>query len=213
MSTHVWMINGHTYDNAVPLSAPLGRTSRRRIQNMSMMSHRYVASGRAFSMTDRGESGTLAVRRRVTDGVAWRARMSSLRLSRIGLTVTVRTDRGVTGSGRHQVQRREEELDEVAGQDRRQIERAGEEPGHPPAVVLRVDHDDRDDDQVGEDERNDTAEADAAVPQHRGEWDVADRADERCDRDERPDDRAPILASVGLSVKNRCCQKLSGIHA
>ena len=37
------------------------------------------------------------------------------------------------------------------------------------------------------------AEADAAVPQHRGERHVADRADEREHGDERSDERTPDL--------------------
>lgn len=39
MSNYIWTINGRTYDNTVPLTAHLGRTTRLRIQNMSMMSH------------------------------------------------------------------------------------------------------------------------------------------------------------------------------
>jgi hypothetical protein len=44
--------------------------------------------------------------------------------------------------------------------------------------LLRPDHQDRHDDQVSEDERDDLAEADAGIPQGRGEGDIADRADE-----------------------------------
>jgi len=38
---------------------------------------------------------------------------------------------------------------------------------------------------------DDVAEADAAVPQHGGQWHVADRTDERQHRDDSFDDRAP----------------------
>ena len=59
------------------------------------------------------------------------------------------------------------------------------------AVVLPVDVQDREDDQVGEDEGDHAAEADAAVPQHGGERDVADGAHEGQHRDDRADERAP----------------------
>ena len=53
------------------------------------------------------------------------------------------------------------------------------------AVVLAVDRDDRQHDQVGEDEREHAGERDPARPQHCGERDVADRAHERDDGDQR----------------------------
>jgi len=62
---------------------------------------------------------------------------------------------------------------------------------HPGAVVLAVNIQDRQDQQIGEYERDDTAEADATVPKNCGQWHIADRADEGHDRDYGPDDRSP----------------------
>ena len=56
------------------------------------------------------------------------------------------------------------------------------------AVVLAVDGEDRQHDQVGEQERDHAGERDPAGPQHGGEGDVADRADEAEHGDERADD-------------------------
>src|ERR1700738_1629789 len=65
------------------------------------------------------------------------------------------------------------------------------ETGHLQPVVLPIDVQDRNDNQIGEDERDDPAETDAAIPEDRGQWNIPDRADERDDRDERPDDGTP----------------------
>src|SRR5208283_2256073 len=50
---------------------------------------------------------------------------------------------------------------------------------------------DGEDEEVGEEETDDPAEADASVPENGGEGDVADRADEGEDGDERANERAP----------------------
>src|SRR6202050_3459423 len=94
-------------------------------------------------------------------------------------------------SGRGEAEAAEDQLGEVPGGGHGGVEGGQDEQHHLGAVVLPVDHQDRHDDQVGEDERDDAAEADAAVPQHRGEGDVADRADEAQQADDRADQRPP----------------------
>ena len=85
----------------------------------------------------------------------------------------------------------EQEVDDQPGGSHRGVEGHEQERGHTPAVVLAVDVEDRQDDQVGEDERDHAAETDPAVPQHGSERDVADRAHEREHRHQRPDQRPP----------------------
>src|SRR5690348_8443254 len=87
----------------------------------------------------------------------------------------------------------EQELDDVSGYDHGGVEDPEYGQHHPGAVVLPVDDQDRNDDQVGEDERDHAAEADPAVPQHGSQRHVADRADEAEQRDDRADDRPPEL--------------------
>ncbi len=99
--------------------------------------------------------------------------------------------RGV--GARYQAKAAEDDLDHVPGRHHRRVERAEYERGHPRPVVLAVDVEDRGDDQVGEQERDHPAEADPALPQHDGQRDVADRADERDDRHDGADQRAPDL--------------------
>src|SRR5207249_3452975 len=69
----------------------------------------------------------------------------------------------------------------------RDIKRDKQEGGHLQSVVFAVDVEDWQHDQVGEDEGEHAAEADAAVPQYGGERDVADRADEGDDGNQRAD--------------------------
>jgi multicopper oxidase len=57
MSTYVWTINGRTYDNTRALTAHLGRTTRLRIQNMSMMSHPIHIHGHTFQIGPAGGTG------------------------------------------------------------------------------------------------------------------------------------------------------------
>src|ERR1039458_10144638 len=61
-------------------------------------------------------------------------------------------------------------------------------PGVGVPVVLAVDQHDRHHDEVGEYEGDNPREADSAGPQDGGERDVADRAHEAEDGDDRPDD-------------------------
>src|SRR5205085_2100030 len=102
-----------------------------------------------------------------------------------------------------QVEALEEELDDEPCGDHRRVEAPEQERGHPPAVVLAVDVEDREHDQVGEDEREDAAEADPAVPEDRRERHVPDRADEAQDRDRRPDDRPPELRDGRMGVEEQ----------
>src|SRR5450755_246025 len=92
---------------------------------------------------------------------------------------------------RDEAQRAEEELDDVAGDDHGRVEDPEYGQHHLRPVVLPVDDQDRDDDQVGEDERRHAAEADPPIPQHPGQRHVADRADEAEQRDHRADHRPP----------------------
>src|SRR5712664_2759590 len=95
----------------------------------------------------------------------------------------------------------EDELDDQARDRHRGVEGCEQEPHHLPAVVAPVDVEDRQDDQVGEDERKYAAEGDAAVPKDSSERDVADRADEAEDGDERPDHWSPELGEGRVSME------------
>src|SRR5664279_4105190 len=57
MATYVWTINGRTYDNTHALTAHLGRTTRLKIQNMSMMSHPIHVHGHTFQIGPAGGTG------------------------------------------------------------------------------------------------------------------------------------------------------------
>ena len=74
-----------------------------------------------------------------------------------------------------------------------EVEGAQHEQHHARPVVLPVDGQDGQDDQVGEDERHHAAEADAAVPQHRRQRDVADGAHEAEQAHDRADQRPHSL--------------------
>jgi hypothetical protein len=90
-----------------------------------------------------------------------------------------------------QADRFEDQVDDESCEDHRRVERHPDEGGDLQPVVLAVDVEDREDDQVGGDEREHAAERDPAVPEHGRERDVADRAYERDHRDERSVQRAP----------------------
>jgi hypothetical protein len=68
----------------------------------------------------------------------------------------------------------EQSFDNNGSDGHRDIECDEQERGHLQPVVLAVDVEDRQHDQVGEDEGDHAAEADAPVPQHRGKRDVPD---------------------------------------
>ncbi len=88
--------------------------------------------------------------------------------------------------------------------------RAEQGQHHRGAVVLPVDDQDRDDDQVGEDERDDAAEADPAVPQHRRQRRVADRADEAEQGDDRADDWPPQLGRQRVAGQEQLLPEAAG---
>jgi len=71
-------------------------------------------------------------------------------------------------------------------------------------VVLAIDVQDRKDDQVGEDEGNNAAEADPPAPEHRGQGDVADRADEADHGDEWPNECPPHLGDASVPGEEDC---------
>jgi len=86
---------------------------------------------------------------------------------------------------RHEAHRFERKLDHEPGDHHGSIRGRKEEEHHPNAVVLAVDVQDRHHDQIREDERDDAAEADAAIPQHGSQRHVPDRAHEREHGDDR----------------------------
>ena len=92
---------------------------------------------------------------------------------------------------RHQPGRQKEELHDQARHGHRNVRGDQEEQRHAPAVVLAIDVEDRQDNQVREDERDDAPETDAAVPQHGGQRYVADRAYKGKHRDDGSDDGTP----------------------
>src|SRR5438874_798734 len=83
----------------------------------------------------------------------------------------------------------EEAIDRERRADHRHEHQRNDSCGECAAVVLAIDRDDRQNDQVGEDERDHAAEREPARPEDRGERDVADRADEREDGDQWPEHR------------------------
>ena len=110
--------------------------------------------------------------------------------------LVVELDRAEDVAGRRprfgdEAQRAEDEVDDDRREDHRHEHQRGDPQGEAGAVVLAVGEDDRQHDQVGEDEGHHAGEAQAARPQHGGQRDVADRADEAQHRDDGPDERAP----------------------
>src|ERR1700730_3809988 len=73
----------------------------------------------------------------------------------------------------------------------RTVERDEQKPHHPPAIVLPVNVEDREHNEIGEYEGDHSPETDAAVPEHCGKRDVANRTYERNDGDEWTDQRPP----------------------
>jgi hypothetical protein len=71
-----------------------------------------------------------------------------------------------------------EDLEHEDGSDHLHVGRAERREHQAPGVVLEVDVEDGQHDELGEDEDGHAAEADAAVPQHRRQRHVADRADD-----------------------------------
>src|SRR5207249_10738490 len=65
------------------------------------------------------------------------------------------------------------EFDQQCSNDHCDIKTGDNKAGDFPAVILPVDIDDREDDQVGINERDDAAETDAAVPKDRSQRNVA----------------------------------------
>src|SRR5437660_2048259 len=73
------------------------------------------------------------------------------------------------------------------------IETSDNQARHSPAIVLAIDIDYRKHEQVGVDECDNAAEADAAVPKHRSQRNIAHGTNERKDGDNWPDDWSPNL--------------------
>jgi FtsP/CotA-like multicopper oxidase with cupredoxin domain len=57
MAPYAWTINGHTYDDTVPLTIREGDAGRLHIRNMSMMSHPLHVHGHTFQLGPAGGSG------------------------------------------------------------------------------------------------------------------------------------------------------------
>src|SRR5207237_4013805 len=83
---------------------------------------------------------------------------------------------------------REQSFDDQSGGGHDQIEGGEQSDGQGGAVVLAVDEHQRQGDEISEDERDHTAEADTTVPQGGGHRDIADRAHEADEGDEGPND-------------------------
>ena len=94
---------------------------------------------------------------------------------------------------RDEVEGAEEELDGEGGEGHGGVEGPEQDRGDFEAVVLAVDVEDGKDDEVGEEEGDDATEGDATVPEDGREGNVADRADEGEDGDERADEGSPEL--------------------
>src|SRR6266849_6719708 len=61
------------------------------------------------------------------------------------------------------------------------VESDEQESGHLQPVILAIDVQDRENDKISEDERDDATETDAAIPEHSSQRNVPDRAYERDD--------------------------------
>nr|GFD51925.1 hypothetical protein [Tanacetum cinerariifolium] len=85
------------------------------------------------------------------------------------------------------------QLDHIGGANHRRVEYQGEHCGGFQPVVATVNVQDGDDDQITEDECDHAAEARSAIPEHRCQRHVTDRADERHHCDQRADERADDL--------------------
>src|SRR5947199_7717355 len=94
---------------------------------------------------------------------------------------------------RNDAKRLEAELDRERGEHHRGVEDAGDRGHHLPIVVPAIDVQDRQHDQIGEEEADHAAEADAAVRETGSKRDVTDRADERQYGDDGADQRSPQL--------------------
>jgi FtsP/CotA-like multicopper oxidase with cupredoxin domain len=57
MGPYVWMINGRTYDQTVPLTIRAGQAGRLRITNHSMMTHPIHLHGHTFQLGPAGGTG------------------------------------------------------------------------------------------------------------------------------------------------------------
>src|SRR5258708_6135074 len=85
----------------------------------------------------------------------------------------------------------EYQFDNQRRRSHRRVEGDKQEAGHPPSVVFAIDVQDRENDQIGEDERDYTTETDAAVPKDSSQRNISNRANERNDRYQRADDGPP----------------------
>src|SRR5438105_1096695 len=80
--------------------------------------------------------------------------------------------------GWNNTERREKQLDHIARHRHRHVERGEDIHSHPATVVLAVDIQNRQDDQVGENEADHTAETDAATPEYGCQRNIPHRAHE-----------------------------------
>src|SRR6266404_2703929 len=89
----------------------------------------------------------------------------------------------------------ENKLDDQGSARHRNIKNADYKERCLPTVIFPVDVNDRKDDEIGVDKRDYTAKANSTVPKDSGERDIADRADERKDRDQWSDEWPPQCRS------------------
>src|SRR5439155_12298151 len=83
------------------------------------------------------------------------------------------------------------------------IESAKYESSRLPPVVFSINVENRNHNQVGIDESNHAAKANATVPQNRRQWDIPDGTDERNDGNNRPDDRPPEFCQQWMIGKEK----------
>ena len=94
---------------------------------------------------------------------------------------------------RNEPERIEHNIDHEPGDGHRRVEGHEQEQADLPAVVLPVDVEDGEHDQVGEDERDHSTEADPPVPEDGRQRHVPDGTDEGQEGHQRTDERAPEL--------------------
>src|SRR6266566_2446047 len=94
---------------------------------------------------------------------------------------------------RDQSQRLEKEFNQERCEDHGDIKDADNEASDFPPVILSINVYNREHEEVGINERDDAAEADAAVPKHCSQRNVAHGTNERKDSDDRSDDWSPKL--------------------
>lgn len=111
---------------------------------------------------------------------------------------------------RHQPGNPEDQLDDVGRSRHRGIRDTKQEQSDPQPVRSAIYIEDRQHDQIGEQERDDAAKADPAIPQDGCQGHVPDRADERDDRDNRADQRTDYFRPDRIGGEEEGLSELVG---